>query len=166
MELVDIYTADHRRTGRTIPRDGAVEAGEYLLIVHICLFNDRGQMLIQKRQTTKDRYPGIWDVSAGGFVASGEESLDAVLREAAEEVGAALAADQVRFLCTEPFSYVLDDFYVARCDRPAGSFHIQTEEVAEVKWAGREEVLAMLNDGAFVDYDRALIEHCFEANHG
>ncbi len=163
MELLDIYRGDHQRAGRTIPRNGDVLAGEYLLIVHVCLFNAQGEMLIQKRQSTKDRYPGIWDVSAGGFVASGEESLAAVLREAKEEVGVTLAADSVQFLCTEPFSYVLDDFFVALCDRPAEEFHIQYEEVSEVKWASREDVMSMLDNGTFVDYDRSLLLRCFDA---
>ena len=41
--------------------------------LRLCLFSPRGELLIQRRQLRKDRYPGCWDISAGGFVRSGEE---------------------------------------------------------------------------------------------
>ncbi len=162
MELLDIYTADRRVTGRVMERSEAVAEGDFLLVVHVCLFNRRGEMLIQKRQRTKDRYGGMWDVSAGGFAASGEDALTAVLREAREEVGAELPAEDVKFLFTAPISYVLDDFFAARYDVPAASFTVQSEEVEEVQWAGREEVLRLLEQGTFVDYDRELLIRCFD----
>lgn len=55
--------------------------------LRLCLFSPRGELLIQRRQLRKDRYPGCWDISAGGFVRSGEEPAQAVLREAPEELG-------------------------------------------------------------------------------
>ena len=67
MELLDIYDAAHKKTGRVIERDGAVLEGERLLLVHVCIFNSRGEMLIQRRSDNKDRYPGCWDVSAGAL---------------------------------------------------------------------------------------------------
>lgn len=70
-ELLDVYDIDGRRTGRTIERKNCFDNIDYeserLLLVHACIFNSRGQMLLQRRQLTKDRYPGLWDVSAGGF---------------------------------------------------------------------------------------------------
>ena len=161
MELVDIYDAHHRRTGRSMDRDGKVEPGDWLLLVHVCLFNSAGEMLIQKRQDTKDRYPGCWDVSAGGFVKSGEESLDCALRELSEELGLNLDKAQLRFILTEPFSYVLDDFYLAYGDYEVGDMQLQREEVSAARWAGWEEISAMLSDGRFVDYDRGLMERIF-----
>lgn len=161
MELVDIYDAQHRRTGRSMERNGKVGPGDRLLIVHVCLFNSRGEMLIQKRQDTKDRYPGCWDVSAGGFAGSGEDSVDCALRELSEELGLKPEKDRLHFLLTEPFSYVLDDFYLLRGDYDVNSLTLQAEEVSEAAWAGWEEISAMLTDGRFVDYDRGLMERIF-----
>ena len=163
MELLDIYDAAHEKTGRVIERDGEVLEGERLLLVHVCLFNSRGEMLIQRRSENKDRYPGCWDVSAGGFVSSGEDSRQAVLREAKEELGLELEDADFRFLLCEPFSYVLDDLYLAFSDTAAEDMHFQQEEVSELKWAGREEVFQMLSDGRFVDYDTSLMEKIFDA---
>lgn len=161
MEYLDIYNKDRKRTGRIIPRNGEVFEGEWLLVVHVCLFNSKGEMLIQKRQLTKDRYPGCWDVSAGGFVRSGEESEDCVQRELREELGLELPKERLRYLLTEPFSYVLDDFYLAFGDYAAEEMKLQREEVSEAKWAGWQEIEGMLSDGRFVDYDMGLMERIF-----
>lgn len=161
MELLDIYDAQGRLTGRVIERNGKVEPGDRLLIVHVCLFNSKGELLIQKRQDSKDRYPGCWDVSAGGFARSGEDSTGCALRELSEELGLRVEKEQLRFLLREPFSYVLDDFYLLRGDYDAASLTLQAEEVSEAAWAGWEEIHAMLSDGRFVDYDMGLMERIF-----
>lgn len=161
MEYLDIYNEERQRTGRIIPRNGEVFEGERLLVVHVCLFNSKGEMLIQKRQLTKDRYPGCWDVSAGGFVRSGEESEDCVQRELREELGLELTKDKLRYLLTEPFSYVLDDFYLAFGDYDVEQMKLQQEEVSEAMWADWKEIEKMLSEGSFVDYDVSLMERIF-----
>lgn len=112
MELIDLYDGSRVRTGRTAERGSAVRPGEYCLVSHLCLFNGRGELLVQRRSVYKDRYPGCWDVSAGGFVRSGEDASDAALREAREELGLSLAKAELRFVLTEPFSCVFDDFFL------------------------------------------------------
>lgn len=49
-EFWDIYTANRVKTGRVMERGSLFKQGDYHLVVHICLFNDRGEMLIQQRQ--------------------------------------------------------------------------------------------------------------------
>ena len=161
MELLDIYNVARQRTGRSIARDGEVLPGEHLLVVHVCVVNKQGEMLIQRRQSTKDRYPGCWDLSAGGFVRSGEETAEAALRELEEELGLRLAPEDLRFLFTEPFSYVLDDYYLARSDAALSALSLQPEEVSEAKWASRAELEEMICDGRFVDYPLDGIRRVF-----
>ncbi len=161
MEYLDVYNAQRQRTGRVIVRNGEVFEGERLLVVHVCVLNGKNEMLIQRRQLAKDRYPGCWDLSAGGFVRSGEESRDAVIRELREELGLDVAGEQVRFLFTEPFSYVLDDFYLARSEADPDRLRLQEEEVSEAKWASSEEIDRMIRDGSFVDYDPSCLARVF-----
>ncbi len=161
VEFLDIYTPQHERTGRTIPRNGRVLEGERLLVVHVCVLNSRNEMLIQRRQLTKDRYPGCWDLSAGGFARSGEASAEAAGRELREELGLDLSPDALCYLFTEPFSYVLDDFYHVRADLSVSELQLQTSEVLEARWATQQEILQMIDSGAFVDYDPACIARVF-----
>lgn len=162
MEFVDVYNQNHERTGLTVARDEVPPEGCFLPVVHLCLFDRAGRMLLQRRSMDKDRYPGMWDVSAGGFVRSGEEPLAAALREAEEELGIALSASSVSYCTTEPFSYVLDDFFLSVVDSDKLSIRLQEEEVAGVRWAAREEVLSLRREGSLVDYAYDLLERIFD----
>jgi 16S rRNA (adenine1518-N6/adenine1519-N6)-dimethyltransferase len=55
--------------------------------VHILIFNDMGEVFLQKRSRSKDRHPLLWDSSAAGHVNAGEEYNDAAQRELKEELG-------------------------------------------------------------------------------
>lgn len=51
------------------------------------IFNDKGQLLLQKRSATKDMEPGLWGISAAGHVIRGQTDEEAVHRELQEELG-------------------------------------------------------------------------------
>lgn len=55
--------------------------------VHMLVFNDQGELFLQKRSLWKDRNPGLWDSSAAGHVDSGEDYTTAASRELSEELG-------------------------------------------------------------------------------
>lgn len=55
--------------------------------VHLLIFNRAGELLLQKRSRWKDRHPGVWDSSAAGHVAAGEDYDSTALRELEEELG-------------------------------------------------------------------------------
>jgi isopentenyldiphosphate isomerase len=56
-------------------------------VVHLHLFNTRGELFLQKRAKTKDIQPGKWDTSVGGHISPGENPDEALMREAGEEIG-------------------------------------------------------------------------------
>ena len=63
--------------------------------VHILLFNDAGELFLQKRSRLKDRHPCLWDSSAAGHVDAGEDYDEAAIRELHEELGVATALERV-----------------------------------------------------------------------
>jgi len=49
-------------------------------VVHILVFNSKGEILLQKRATHKDVAPGKWDTSVGGHIMPGEDIVNAAKR--------------------------------------------------------------------------------------
>lgn len=56
-------------------------------VVHLHVMDREGRLYLQKRSMKKDIAPGRWDTSVGGHVDYGESLLEAVKREAREELG-------------------------------------------------------------------------------
>ncbi|MDH6357706.1 NUDIX domain-containing protein [Parabacteroides sp. PF5-9] len=77
--------------GDTIGKSSRQEChnGSKLLhpVVHLHLFNEKGELYLQKRAMTKDIQPGKWDTAVGGHVDYGETIEEALYREAREELG-------------------------------------------------------------------------------
>ena len=67
---------------------GILHGGSRLLhpVVHLHVFNERGELYLQKRPTWKDIQPDKWDTAVGGHVDPGETPEQAVQREAEEEL--------------------------------------------------------------------------------
>ncbi len=66
----------------------AVHRGPGLLhpVVHLHIFNSKGEIYLQKRSMNKDTQAGKWDTSVGGHVNLGETIEQALARETAEEL--------------------------------------------------------------------------------
>ncbi len=56
-------------------------------VVHLHVFNSRGELYLQKRPQWKDIQPGRWDTATGGHVDYGESVDEALRREVREELG-------------------------------------------------------------------------------
>ena len=56
-------------------------------VIHLHVFNSKGELYSQKRPEWKDIQPGKWDTSVGGHVDLGESVEIALKREAQEELG-------------------------------------------------------------------------------
>ena len=52
-EIWDVYDENGKKTGRTMER-GIPKDGDYMLCVHMYLFNLSGEVLVQKRSKNKE----------------------------------------------------------------------------------------------------------------
>ncbi len=149
MERIDLYKPELINTGRSIVRGEKIPEDVMGLVVFICVFNSKGQMLIQKRDPRK-AFGNRWDVSAGGAVSSGEDSLTAALRESEEELGIHFEEKDLTKLMTLYYDETVHDIYGAIKDINLEDLTLQEGEVIEARWVSVEELDAMIDSGEFL----------------
>lgn len=85
-EWVPLVDEQGKITGRATRQ--SVHSGPGMLhpVVHLQIYNSKGELYLQKRSMLKDVEPGKWDSAVGGHVDMGETIEQALLRETAEEL--------------------------------------------------------------------------------
>lgn len=86
METLDIVN----KSDKVIGKASYKEVYDKLLlhrIVHVFIFNNKGDIALQFRSRHKGFCPQHWSTAVGGHVRSGESHEEAALREMEEEVG-------------------------------------------------------------------------------
>ncbi|WP_200411324.1 NUDIX hydrolase [Virgibacillus salexigens] len=162
MEKWDIYDKDRNLTDRQMYRGDTFEQDAYHLVIHVCLFNQFGQMLIQQRQTDKGDWKNLWDITVGGSAVAGENSQQAAEREVKEEIGYTLNLQNSRPSLTVNFENGFDDYYLIETSLDISNLTLPTEEVKQVKWASKDDIINMISEGLFIPYHGSLIELLFD----
>src|SRR5260370_27234719 len=98
-ELVDVID-DQGRTVATVTRREIRTRKLPHRCIYLLVLNRRGELFIHLRTSTKDIYPGYWDVTAGGVLLAGESFDAGARREASEELGIDVEPERI---C--PFRY-------------------------------------------------------------
>lgn len=162
MERLDLYTMDRQPVNQTIERGQSCPVDLCRLVIHVCIFNSKGEMLIQQRQSTKKSWPNAWDLTLGGGVQSGENSQQAAQRELNEELGVDHDFSNERAYLTINFDNGFDDFYLIEKDVSLKDVTFKDNEVQAVKWATKDEILDMIKSKNFINYYPSFVSALFE----
>ena len=111
--------------------------------VHVLLFNEAGQVFLQKRSPNKDTAPNCWDSSASGHVDSGEAYYTTAIRECQEELGVEVE-ELERLTKLHPDQQNGWEFVEVYHGRHEGPFELNPAEITEGKWCTVEDVNAMM----------------------
>lgn len=86
-EIFPLVDEEGKVTGRATR--GECHNGSMLLhpVVHLHVFNSKGEIYLQRRPDWKDIQPGKWDTAVGGHIDYGETPEEALRREVREELG-------------------------------------------------------------------------------
>lgn len=112
-------------------------------IISVWIENSDGQVLLQQRSFSKPLGPGLWTCAVEGTVTGSDTFDETAAREVEEEIGLA----PVRLVPTKKVFYKashgsrLAQGYTAKCDWPIEKFRIQKEEVEQLAWLPREQVI-------------------------
>lgn len=162
MEIFDIVDENGMPTGKTVERKEAHRNGIPHRTSHVWIarrHDGEVQILLQKRCTTKDSYPGCYDISSAGHIPTGVDFVPSALRELKEELGLTISEDELIECGTRKIS-LDDEFYgepfhdrqfskifLLWLDRDESEFTIQKEEIDSVRWMN------------FYDCKKAVEEH-------
>ncbi len=160
-EQWDAYDIHRIKTGAVVTRGEQAAPGQFRMVVHICIFNSEGKMLIQQRQPFKSDWSNMWDLSVGGCSQAGETSQDAAHRELLEEIGLDVDLTDVVPFFTINWEKGFDDYYLLERDLDPASLKLQETEVQAVRWASRNEIIDMIRCGEFITYHESMIDMAF-----
>lgn len=131
-------------------------------VVHLHLFNSKGELFLQKRPAWKDIQPGKWDTSCGGHIDLGENVEQALKREVREELNVTdfkpIAMGHYVFESKKEKELV----YIHRCTYD-GKVDPDKEELDGGRFWTKEEILSNLGKGVFTpnfenEYQKFFIE--------
>ena len=145
----------------TVVRGSRVlKKGEYHLVVHIWVVDDKGRFLIQRRSDEKYLMSGEW-AATGGAVMSGESSRHAAARELFEELGIWVDYKNLVLVDRHIRRFSINDIWAVKMNVAESSLKLQKEEVAEAKWVDRNTLKQMISDGEFHNYGADYFDTVF-----
>ena len=136
MQKISIFT-EHGEQISSEEKVVALKEGFIRGIARILVFNNNGQVFLQKRGKNKEIAPDTWDNSVGGHVDEGESFLTAARREASEELGIPdIELEEIsKYYFEEPTKYGLgksfDTLYIGEFN---GELKLEKEEIQDGKW--------------------------------
>jgi isopentenyldiphosphate isomerase len=108
-------------------------------VVHVLVFNRKGEILLQKRSQGKDVAPGKWDTSVGGHVGIGEDLLSSSKREMHEELGITGYEPEYLYSYIHTNTYETEMVTTFRCVCEHG-FSFNEEEIDDLRFWSHDEI--------------------------
>ncbi len=140
-ELFDVVDLDDQVVGQASRRE--VHARHLLhRAIHVLVHNAEGRLFLQRRNLSKDTFPGCWDSSCSGHVDAGEDYPVAAHRELGEELGYDDKALPLRPLLKLPASPATGHEFIQifLVGPLSGPFDLHPEEIMEGRWITPEEL--------------------------
>ena len=154
MEYFDVLNNNGEFTGEIASREECHHNGLWHRAVYGFVFNSNGDVLLQKRSNLKKMWPDLWDVTAGGHVLAGEFGSQALIREIKEELGIDVYENEIKYLVgsssTDSSNNIINNHfnecYLINKEIDVTKITLQKEEVSEIRWFNKDEILNRIND--------------------
>ena len=147
-DLVDVVNpSTGLPTGEKVMTNIAHNKGIWHLVVHIWIYNSRGEVLLQFRSKQKKLFPSFWDISVAGHIGAGEKALICAIREMKEEIGLSIKPSDLEkvfnFNLSVPANNNMQNnevcsVFLFKYDGLAEDLVLEKEEVEKVKFFSME----------------------------
>lgn len=153
-EKLDVLNEFGEFTGKIATKEECHKYGYWHRAIYGFIIDKKGNILLQKRAKTKKLWPSKWDVPVGGHVNSNEIGREALIRECYEELGLKVKDDEIKFLIASTsmnnisgyISNHYDECYLIKKEIDLSKLKLQKEEVEEIKFFTKKEVLDMIKN--------------------
>lgn len=156
-ELIDIYDASFRHLG-VAERSEVHRQAYWHKTFHLWVVSSigGGSLLFQLRSPRAENFPGLFDVSAAGHLLAGE-AVEGGLREAIEELGVRVTAEDVHFLgyrvevVDKESGYrdrELQAVHMVLLEHPLSGYRPQVSEVAGLAWLRLSAAMRLFYGGS------------------
>lgn len=147
MELLEVLNEDGFPTREVLDKDEIHDKGLYHREVALFLIDNKNELLLQKRASTKKIQPNKW-AWHGGHVQAKESEIKAIIRETQEELGITLKEEQIKILTTTRRDKMpnrqFTTVFIAECNLELEDFTIETSELSQIKWFSIDEFEEMI----------------------
>ena len=155
-ELIDIYDQSDYPLGIQKMKSEAHKKGLWHRATHICIYNSKGEILLQLRAKDKEIYPNTWDISVAGHVSASEEPIISGLREIKEEIGLSVNKKDLEFfrVLKHPMKYnqlINNEFYYIyflKFEGDINQLKIQKEELQKIEFFPVKKMEQELKSGS------------------
>lgn len=164
-EFLEVYSPEGTKTGQKKSKSEIHRKGLFHSTVHVWIFTEEGNILIQKRSKKKELNPGVWDVSVAGHVKFNENIKKAAKRETLEETGININTKDLlkigvyRSINIHPTAIDKEFFhtYILKIDKNSINLDFKNNEVDDLKFISIEEMESLIkkeNNKIFIGKNR------------
>lgn len=108
-EILDIVNDKDEVIGQA-ERDEVHKIGLVCRLIYVCFYTNDRKIILQKRSLTKNNDPGKLTTAVSGHVASGQNYIEAAVRETLEETGIKIDAADLTSLGIVRADYIQGDY--------------------------------------------------------
>ena len=154
-EIFDVLDENGEFTNQVEIREECHKKGLWhKAVVVFILSMDNKKVLLQQRSATKKLWPNLWDLTAGGHVLTGELGYQSAIRETKEEIGIDITKSDLEFIGASRSENIsgniinrhFNEYYIVHKDLDINDIVLQEDEVQDIKWIDKDEVISRIND--------------------
>ena len=164
-EFLEVYSPEGTKTGQKKSKSEIHRKGLFHSTVHVWIFTEEGNILIQKRSKKKELNPGVWDVSVAGHIKFNENIKKAAKRETLEETGININTKDLlkigvyRSINIHPTAIDKEFFhtYILKIDKNSIDLDYKNNEIDDLKFISIEEMESLIkkeNNKIFIGKNR------------